>query len=293
MTLKRINMIDDPSIFCGDDSADVEMEIVETCNIDLDDYFKDERVLTREKFHIHYDEIIDFVDGWAPDFPEYNNIAWHVLGAFILKLGASLPGDVKEKIIAATNWEVDKKIQWPDNWIEQRKFYLNDLKEKIIAHKTGVSTYLTHLMIINDKDLEKCCIGIKNIKNMCKTEMHKKIEHIYLGSANLISIPNEVYDFPNLEVLSLEGNHIQVIPSKLTSLKYLNHLFLEHNRIKTIPEFIMKMGSLKTIDLSYNFISEIPPFLKRGIKPRKDLALYNNEIKDFPEYLRLIIIRDI
>lgn len=284
-------MIDSPSIFCGDDSADVEMEIVETCDIDLDDYFADERVLTRAKFQRHFEEIVDFVEGWAPDFPEYNNIAWHVLGAFILKLGASLPGDVKDRIIAATNWEIDEKIQWPENWIEQRKFYLRDLRGKIINHKTGVSTYLTHLMIINDKDLGKCCIGIDNLKKMHKSEIRHKIEHIYIGSANLTSIPEEVYDFPNLGVLSLEGNYIISIPFKLKDLEYLNHLFLEHNRIKTIPEFIMKMGSLKSIDLSYNVISEIPQFLKKGTKPRKDLSLYNNEIKDFPQYLKSYIIR--
>ncbi|MHA1376627.1 MAG: leucine-rich repeat domain-containing protein [Promethearchaeota archaeon] len=282
-------MIDDPSIFCGDDSADVEMEIVQICDIDLDDYFSDERVLTREKFHEHIDEILGFIEGWAPDFPEYNNIAWHVLGAFILKLGASLPGDVKDRIITSTNWEVDKKIQWPDNWIKQRKFYLEDLREKIKNHKTGVSTYLSHVMIIDDKDFKKCCIGIENLKKTHDTNMVHKIEQVYLGSTNLISIPEEVYDFPNLGVLSLEGNYIQSIPSKLKSLEFLNHLFLKHNKIKTIPEFIMKMGSLKSIDLSYNIISEIPPFLNRGVKPKKDISLYNNLIKDFPEYLRPII----
>jgi len=279
-------MIDDPSIFCGDDSADVEMEIVEICNIDLDDYFSDERVLTREKFHEHFGEILDFVEGRSPDFPEYNNIAWHVLGAFILKLGASLPGDVKDRIIESTNWEIDRKIQWPDNWTEQRRFYLKDLREKILKHKTGVSTYLSHLLTINDKDLRKCCIGIDNLKKMHNTNMCHKIEHIYIGSANLTSIPEEVYDFPNLGVLSLEGNYIQSIPSKLKSLEYLNHLFLEHNRIKTIPEFIMKMGSLKTIDLSYNSISEIPPFLKEGVRPMIRFSLYNNKIKDFPHHLK-------
>lgn len=284
-------MIDDPSIFCGDDSADVEMEIVETCNIDLDDYFADERVLTREKFHEHFDEILDFVEVRSPDFPEYNNIAWHVLGAFILKLGASLPSDVKESIITSTNWEVDKKIQWPNNWVEQRRFYLKDLREKIINHKTGASTYLSHLMITDDKDLRKCCIGINNLKKMHKTEMGNKIEQVYLGSANLLSIPEEIYDFPSLGVLSLEGNCIQSIPSQLKSLKYLNHLFLEHNRIKTIPEFIMKMSGLKSINLSYNSISEIPPFLKKGVKPKFEISLYNNEIKDFPQYLKPFIKR--
>ncbi|MHA1105053.1 MAG: leucine-rich repeat domain-containing protein [Promethearchaeota archaeon] len=274
------------AIFCGDDSADVEMEIVETCNIDLDDYFQDKRVLTREKFHQNFKEILDFIEGWSPSFPEYNNIAWYVLGAFILKLGASLPGEVKERIVASTNWRIDRTIQWPENWIEQRKFYLKDLREKIINHKTGVRTYLYSLVTLDDKDLNKFCIGINNLKEMYKTDMRRKIEHIYLISANLFSFPEEIFDFTNLKILSLKGNHIQSIPANLISLRSLEYLFLEHNNIKTIPEFIMEMDKMKAIDLSYNSITEIPSFLKKGTKPKIEISLYYNEIKDFPQHLK-------
>ena len=52
--------------------------------------------------------------------------------------------EIKKKIIEATNWQEEKDF-WPSEMIEDRKFYLNDLKQKILNHQSGIITFLAIL----------------------------------------------------------------------------------------------------------------------------------------------------
>ena len=64
-----------------------------------------------------------------------------ILGYLILLTGARLPKDLKAKVIDAASWEYEKGL-WEENFIRERRFYLNDFREKIQNHKAGQSTRL-------------------------------------------------------------------------------------------------------------------------------------------------------
>lgn len=62
-----------------------------------------------------------------------------------------------------------------------------------------------------------------------------KLTHIYLGNNKLSSIPDELGQLTNLEVLCAPHNFITDIPSAVSALKRLTQLNLSRNRIKNVP----------------------------------------------------------
>jgi len=284
--------IDNPSIFCGDDTADLEMQIVKTCNLDLKDYYEDNRVLTRDIFHHHFDEILDLVEGWVPEHPEYNNIAFQVLGAFILRIGAKLPNELKRKIIESTNWETDKKINWSHNWIRLRQFYLKDLRVKIKDYKYGNITYLVNLGLIDDKELEVTSIGLKQYEDLVLNGLIDSICYINLDSCNLKKISDSLFELESLRILSLNGNQLTFIPEEIGKLNALEELHLRYNNINQLPDVLGRLQELRMLDLSFNQLTTIPKFILRKGESHYSLYLHNNPIKDFPHAFKRFVQLD-
>lgn len=285
--------IDNPTIFCGDDTADLEMHFVELCNIRLSDYFEDERVLTRDKFQTHFNDILDLVENWSIDFPKYNNIAYQVLGAFILRLGTNLPDDLRERIVLSTRWEVDKKIKWPSNWIILRKFYLNDLKQKIQNHKYGQITHLIDLGLTEDRELNGVCIGLDQFEMFTLNQHISSTYHLNLDSCRLRMIPDSIYDLSNLKILSLNANLISRIPDGIKNLYSLEELHLKYNNIEKLPNSMKTLRELRVIDLSYNKLKLVPFFIvELGDKYFDHLNLLNNPIVEIPPAFKRFIKAD-
>ena len=270
---------------CGDDCADLEMHIAEICGIEISKYLQDTRLLTRDKFQNHFDEVLELAESWAPSVPEYNNIAWQVIGAFILKLGAKLPEDIRDRIIESTNWETDQRINWPENWILQRVFYLNDLKEKIKKHKYGEKTHLLQLLIVDDSEFPKCCIGLKQFELDIESGRIKDKSQLYLDSCRLKTIPESVLQLNWIKVLSLCGNQLTLIPENISSMSSLEEIFLNYNYIKDLPESLIELENLECLELSDNCLENLPNVLIELEKKRVSLSLWNNLAKDVPPNL--------
>lgn len=285
--------IDNPTIKCGDDTVDLEAHFIDICGVNLYDYFEDERALTREKFQKHFDDILCLVENWAPDFPEYNNIAYQMLGLFVLKLGAKLPDDVRERIIEATDWKIDRKIRWSRYWIRQRQFYLYDLREKIKNHKYGKITHLVELDIIDDREFQDLSIGLEQYDLFIKNGRIKSINHVNLDSCGLKKIPHSIFELEHLNALSLNGNEISHIPDEIGKLVSLERLYLEFNYIKCLPDSMRNLKELRFLDLSNNQFKSVPRFiLEFGFKYFAGLGLYHNPIEDIPPKFKDDIVID-
>ncbi|GAG62339.1 unnamed protein product [marine sediment metagenome] len=285
--------IDNPTIKCGDDTVDLEVHFIDICNVNLYDYLEDNKKLTRDKFQKHFVEILDLVESWAPDFPEYNNVAYQLLGLFVLKLGAKLPDDVRERIIEATDWRIDKKIRWSPYWIRQRQFYLYDLREKIKNHMYGKISHLVELDITDDRELKDLSIGLEQFHSFIKNGHIKSINHINLDSCGLKKIPDSIFELKHLEVLSLIGNELSHIPDEMRNLLSLERLYLKYNYIKELPDSMRNLKNLRFLIMSNNQLRSVPKFiLDFGVKHFAGLALYHNPIGDIPLEFKDDIVRD-
>ena len=285
--------IDNPTIKCGDDAVDLEAHFIDICGVNLYDYFEDEKALTREKFQKHFDDILCLVENYAPDFPEYNNIAYQMLGLFILKLGAKLPGDVRERIIDATDWKIDRKIRWSHYWMFQRQFYLYDLREKIKNHKYGKITHLVELDIADVREFQDLSIGLRQYNSFTKSGRIKSINHVNLDSCGLKKIPDSIFELEHLEALSLIGNELSHIPDEIGKLVSLERFYLKYNYIKELPDSMIKLKNLRFLILSNNQLKSVPKFiLEFEVKHFAGLALYHNPIGDIPLEFKDDIVRN-
>ncbi len=135
-----------------------------------------------------------------------------------------------------------------------------------------------------------------------------KVKVLFLTYRDYTEFPSEVFRFPNLEYLSLEGNHIQFLPDSFSNIKTLKFLDLSYNqriwgrqvirevsdmeglttlalagnRIYKIPPEIGKLTNLKVLGLEENLITELPTQIKR-LRSLEVFYLGNNKIDEIPK----------
>lgn len=131
-----------PIIVEGDDEWDILLLIVEACGLDYREFLKNKALLTQDIFESHYKDIMKIVDHYS-----FSHNTYLIIGYLILRTGARLSNELREKIIDATNFDKYEKDYWMNNRHE-RKFFLTDLREKISVHKSGQITYLAEESLV-------------------------------------------------------------------------------------------------------------------------------------------------
>lgn len=111
-------------------------------------------------------------------------------------------------------------------------FVLLDSRISYIPQSFNNLTNLKHLNLVGDGKSE----FPKDIKKLTQ------LESIFL--ADFGSIPNEIFELPNLKRLILYRCNIKVIPRSIKNLVHLEELNLQENPIKQVPEEIFELPSL-------------------------------------------------
>ncbi|MHA1794336.1 MAG: leucine-rich repeat domain-containing protein [Promethearchaeota archaeon] len=101
---------------------------------------------------------------------------------------------------------------------------------------------------------------------------------IFLDELGLDKIPETIYKFSGLKVLSLAGNNLKEIGEEICGLKDLELLNLENNDISKVHPCLLQLKNIGKINLSKNNLREVPELSK--ISPSLSLIdLSNNRIK--------------
>ncbi len=250
---------------------------LEKCNIRLSKYEGNRNFLDKAILERHLDDLICIVDK-SKDIP-----ALQTLVVLILQVGARLPNNLKRRVLKSLNWFNDYNIyRWSPHVTNIRKIYLEDFKNKILNHKSGLNTFLLDLKIFYDKDLKYSIIGIEQLNSLIKEEECAHINYINLDTCGLMSIPKIITNFPNLTSLSLDNNYITSLPDSIENLRKLRKLYLIYNRIEYVSPNIGCLSNLERIYLSYNQIKTLPLSL-RYLRNLRQLYLDNNNLKVLPD----------
>ena len=124
---------DTPLIMEGDGEADIQIDMIQICGIEYEDYAENESILTKEIFEKHFYQILRL-------YSDYPSLL--IFGALILRTGSFLPDKVRKKIIEAADWKNERE-RWKyanAEFIKFRKEILIDFRQKIINHKRGEIT---------------------------------------------------------------------------------------------------------------------------------------------------------
>ena len=96
---------------------------------------------------------------------------------------------------------------------------------------------------------------LKDIANKCPNLKYLEIEGYRLSDYTL---PREIYNLKNLEILGIKNAELKNITSDISNLTKLEELVLSKNFMKSVPKEIVKLTRLKLLDISRNPINILP-----------------------------------
>lgn len=150
-----------PTILSGDDEWDLEAKIVEICGLEYSSFLKNKYILTQEIFEDHFTEIWNYVKKDVY-FKSVSRMAFQILGYFILLTGSRFTYDcineiperlrkgtykkyshLQAEILECSRFKYEKSFWEKTPFFEERRFYLNEFREKLRNHKPGVRTLLS------------------------------------------------------------------------------------------------------------------------------------------------------
>jgi Leucine-rich repeat (LRR) protein len=114
-----------------------------------------------------------------------------------------------------------------------------------------------------------------------------KVYKLSLKKMKLTELPEEIYQFKNLQTLDASRNKLIYFPRKMTEFPYLQELDFSNNKIPSIPKELGMLTELKTLILNQNKLAALPPEIS-NLKKLTFLDVWGNDIGFLPEEIELL-----
>ncbi len=183
--------------------------------------------------------------------------------------------------------------------LKNNTFYFNPMRPYEISGGFNFNQYLSKSLMAENR-----------AKELLKTK-NDTIKVLNLSNLGLKKLPNEIYDFKNLEELDLSKNEFEVFilnAKKLTKLKkiiltdnllsensikikrnkHVQIVSLSDNAFEAFPKRIQRNKGLKDIHLANNFIKSTDGIRFKKLKSVELLNFYNNHITSLSEKVGLL-----
>ncbi len=102
---------------------------------------------------------------------------------------------------------------------------------------------------------------------------YENLEKLTLARNQITDLPEGWSKLNNLTELNLGKNRLREIPKPLTELNNLTHLSIPNNRLKKLPDSVQNWVNMSHLDLSFNSLSALP----EGFSSLKQLRFLNIE----------------
>ncbi|CAH1251175.1 ANKK1 [Branchiostoma lanceolatum] len=112
--------------------------------------------------------------------------------------------------------------------------------------------------------------------------------YLDLSNQGLTSIPEEVFDITDLEILDVANNKLTGIPEAIGRLQKLSRLDADGNKLTSLPRAIGSLQKLTHLFIHDNQLTEVPPGLTElppgvcSLPNLEMLAVRNNKLSTFP-----------
>lgn len=172
---------------------------------------------------------------------------------------SELPENIRKYKNLNTLIITSKKLKQLPNWLSEFKFLKNlyisnsfDLSYKNI-HSVLSSLHCLEKLTLYNLDLDSIPIGIIKSNNIIELDIRKN---------NILSLPRDLYNDKNIEVLLLDYNKIEndrEFFNILGTLSNIRYLSIIHNSIDTVYAKLLLLKNLEYLNLSENImINELP-----------------------------------
>jgi Leucine-rich repeat (LRR) protein len=135
------------------------------------------------------------------------------------------------------------------------------------------------------KDLSMFCSEFPTWIGKCS----KKLKKIFVYTRDTVKeIPEDVFEYPELEALEICSSGLEYLSPKVAQLKSLKKLRLSRNQFSQLPEELVQLENLERLDIEFNKFNNIPGLIIR-IPNLKELnlkgaALHDSEISRFEKF---------
>jgi len=117
-----------------------------------------------------------------------------------------------------------------------------------------------------------------------KISLAKSSGTLDLGWLGLETVPPEIFEIPDLEVLVLAGNKLKHLPEEVGQFKSLKRLQLAGNQLTSLPPVISTLTQLEEVWFHGNLLEELPEHIGR-LKNLERLSLAGNRLLQLPDSL--------
>ncbi|MBI4854287.1 MAG: SUMF1/EgtB/PvdO family nonheme iron enzyme [Acidobacteria bacterium] len=108
-----------------------------------------------------------------------------------------------------------------------------------------------------------------------------EIEVLYLAGNELTTLPKDLFALSKLDYLDLYNNVITSLPNEFSEPNPLRYLDLSHNNLTTLPNEFGKLINLTFLDLSYNHLTQLPSEFG-NLASLKSLSIPYSELTNLP-----------
>ncbi len=109
----------------------------------------------------------------------------------------------------------------------------------------------------------------------------KRNNTINLSKKGLTEIPEEVFDYKEVKVLKLFGNHLSKISHRIAELENLEELYIGKNDLDSLPPEIGQLKKLRILSIQYNQLSKLPNEIGQ-LQNLEQLWLNQNKLDSLP-----------
>jgi Leucine-rich repeat (LRR) protein len=159
--------------------------------------------------------------------------------------------------------QLDKKFR---DVLKNTTFYFNPMRSYEISGGFSFNQYLSKNVGAEDRANEL----LKTKKDTVKV--------LNLSNLGLKKLPNEIYNFKNMEELDLSKNEFEVLRLNTKKLPKLKKILLSENMLSENSIRIKRNKHVQILSLSDNVFEAFPKRIQRN-KGLKDIHLANNFIK--------------
>ncbi|KIC76682.1 hypothetical protein DB41_FB00240 [Neochlamydia sp. TUME1] len=110
----------------------------------------------------------------------------------------------------------------------------------------------------------------------------KDMTRLVLAESGLASLPAEIGQLSQLQLLRLNQNQLTALSPEIGQLSQLQWLSLRSNQLTALPAEIGQLSQLQTLDLSQNQLTALPAEIGQ-LSQLQTLDLSNNQLASLPE----------
>lgn len=165
-----------------------------------------------------------------------------------------------------------------------------DVSKNLLTNLSLIINNLTSLRILIACDNK---LNQDSFPKVLNSNFSHQLKVLNLSGNQFHSLPEQLFNFSQLQSLYMGGNKINIISKNIAKLNQLRFLYLGGNQLKEIPLEVGFLANLEVLSLCDNQLTKLPSSIYQLTK-LKTLSLRKNQLTTLPTAIvRLASLKEV